>query len=277
MPEEERIRGRYILPKIKDMILLFPGNEKLLGEDTVLLDTAMGYGLDIAQVKLWFPGAEAWGIDLKIDMNNEIKDGFEGDRFTYGRARQVVREALGEDALLRCHVEQGDALNLRFEPDYFKRVLSNGLIHHLPREDRKKSFEEAYRVMQSGGVFAIASGYGVGLDPLMGLKGEYEWDKIKTYTYEGNKRKRIKPKDPDARARFLEDLRKRCRKYGIHPEEHEWRKIEQIAGCPRAFNIRELTPETVCADLKSAGFDASYHIETPGHNVVRFFWAYAKK
>jgi ubiquinone/menaquinone biosynthesis C-methylase UbiE len=50
---------------------------------------------------------------------------------------------------LKPVVAEGDAENLLFDDEIFDLVFSNGVLHHTP--DIKKSFEEAYRVLKSGG------------------------------------------------------------------------------------------------------------------------------
>jgi SAM-dependent methyltransferase len=291
MPEKKRVGGKTFEPQIDKWLpefeRFFGGKLKLFGNDSVVLDTAMGYGVDISWLKKEFPGLIAYGIDLNIRLDDKNQGKYE---FSYSDARDVVEEALGRDVLPECKVYHGDALMLDgpligledeilrgFPLDslgYFTRVLSIGLIHHLERPDRIKSFRQAYRVMRERGVLLVVSLSGEGLEPFTDLKGEYEMIEEPKTLYGRPKLRRGEKK------RLGEDLDLICERLGINPKENDKKRFEQIATSPFGFNVAELKPKYVKEDLESAGFKdviVPASIKVPGYNVCRELYGIAIK
>jgi ubiquinone/menaquinone biosynthesis C-methylase UbiE len=51
--------------------------------------------------------------------------------------------------------DQGMAFDLPYDSDSFDRVLSSLVIHHLTAEDKQRAFDEAFRVLKSGGELLV--------------------------------------------------------------------------------------------------------------------------
>jgi ubiquinone/menaquinone biosynthesis C-methylase UbiE len=66
------------------------------------------------------------------------------------RARHEIDRAGLTGAI---HVQQADACALPFPDDSFEAVISNSLIHHLPR--RRDALSEMIRVLRSGGLLFV--------------------------------------------------------------------------------------------------------------------------
>lgn len=52
-------------------------------------------------------------------------------------------------------LDQGMAFDLPYDSDSFDRVLSSLVIHHLTAEDKQRAFDEAFRVLKSGGELLV--------------------------------------------------------------------------------------------------------------------------
>lgn len=143
----KRIHGRCVEPQIQNIKLPF-GNLIVPNNATEFnyLDTVTGYGCDIALIRKLFDEREIKGDVFGIDLNY-------GKEYYHENARDIVKKSLGDGTLFdRCKVSQGNALSLSFIDDLFERVSSIALIHHFSREERRKHFQEAYRVLKDGGI-----------------------------------------------------------------------------------------------------------------------------
>lgn len=144
--------GRSIAPKIVNIRNPFEPQRRLFDSTTRVLDLAMGYGVDIAQVKAWYPEAACVGIDSRLRVDEKIwEDGFS---FSYGMARHVVRSCFGADVLPGCKVFPADALRCPIKAE-FAVVLCLGLLHQLTKPDMRRVLTEAYCLLVPGGVLCL--------------------------------------------------------------------------------------------------------------------------
>lgn len=97
-----------------------------------VLDVGCGQGIDLCELGL--AGARVTGIDL-TPRHIEL-------------ARLHAQQA-GIDA----DIVEGDAEQLPFESDSFDRVVSNGVLHHMP--DIEAALREIRRVLRPGGRFTV--------------------------------------------------------------------------------------------------------------------------
>lgn len=102
-----------------------------------ILDVACGTGRSLKMLRATFPKASLFGVDLSP---------------TYLRkANQLLIESAGElPQLIRANGE-----NLPYLDDYFSAVTNVFLFHELPPNARQNMIQEAFRVLQPGGIFVI--------------------------------------------------------------------------------------------------------------------------
>lgn len=108
-------------------------NDELLGLLPVVIEAPAldnGCGTGILLPDLMRRCAEVSAVDLSPDM--------------LAQARQ---RAPGAD------LREGDLEALPFPAGHFRTVICRGSLHHVP--SRRKAFEEAYRVLRPGGLFAL--------------------------------------------------------------------------------------------------------------------------
>ena len=239
----------------------------------------MGYGCDISQIKLWYPGSEVHGIDKNIVMTDDVRE--KGINYTYGRAKEVVKEGLGKDMLGECNFDQGDAMDLgRYPKDRFNHVISFSLIHHLDEEDRERVFSEAYKVLDGGGVLNAGGISGELLEPFVHIKGRYDWDKVAETRYQGTERVKNPNMDPELRRQSLSDIDMVCEDMGLDPTEHDKSKVEMVAGIPSSFRITGLTPEKTEALLRNIGYRnvlIKDYSQSSHFNIVSYLKIFAEK
>lgn len=102
-----------------------------------VLDLGCGTGTLTLLVKRLHPGAEVLGVDA--------------DPRALESARRKA-EKLG----LTVGLQRGMASRLPYPEDFFGRVVSSLLFHHLPRETRRATLSEALRVLRPGGNLHVA-------------------------------------------------------------------------------------------------------------------------
>lgn len=66
-----------------------------------------------------------------------------------------ARKKLGERGLYIV----SDVANLPFKPEVFEGVMSMHTIHHLPREDHAKAYQELYRVLAPNSTAVVVNGW----------------------------------------------------------------------------------------------------------------------
>ena len=96
-----------------------------LGRDSKVLEVGCGTGNYILALER-LAGSRCWGIDLSQGMLAKAGARSGGVHFQLGRAEDIS-----------------------FPSDFFDLVFSVDVIHHV--EDRPACFQEAYRVLASGG------------------------------------------------------------------------------------------------------------------------------
>jgi ubiquinone/menaquinone biosynthesis C-methylase UbiE len=118
--------------------ILAPLKKALVGmPQTRILDIACGTGRTLKMLRSALPDASLYGVDLSPAYLR--------------KANQLLSEVRGElPQLLQANVEE-----LPFLEGYFQAVSSVFMFHELPPEARQKAIEEAYRVLQPGGMFVI--------------------------------------------------------------------------------------------------------------------------
>jgi ubiquinone/menaquinone biosynthesis C-methylase UbiE len=97
-----------------------------------VLDLGCGTGTLTLQLKQHQPAAEVIGLD--------------GDPIVLEIARNKSTE-VGVD----IQWKEGMAFRLPYPSNYFDRVVSCLMIHHLTKEDKVRAFREVYRVLKPGG------------------------------------------------------------------------------------------------------------------------------
>ena len=70
-------------------------------------------------------------------------------------ALREARKKLGERGLFVVT----DVANLPFKTDVFEGVMSMHTIHHLPRKDHRRAYQELYRVTQPGHTAVVVNGW----------------------------------------------------------------------------------------------------------------------
>jgi len=119
-----------------------------------VLDLGCGTGTLAVMAKLAQPSAEVSGLDADPDMLKVAK---------YKSTLQKVS----------VNFDIGFTNNLPYPDEYFDRVLSSIMIHHLKTPDKIKTSQEVYRVLKPGGQLHIIdfgkpiTWYGKLLGPLL--------------------------------------------------------------------------------------------------------------
>ena len=108
-----------------------------IGKDKRILDIGCGTATLTILIKKSHPDAEVIGLD--------------GDPKILEIARSKVRES-GFDIAL----DTGMAFELPYPDQYFDRVFSSLMLHHLTREDKKRTLKEVFRVLKPGGELHVA-------------------------------------------------------------------------------------------------------------------------
>ena len=103
-----------------------------IGKDKKILDLGCGTATLTIMIKKSHPDAIVIGLD--------------GDPKILEIARSKVSES-GFDIAL----DTGMAFELPYPDHYFDRVFSSLMLHHLSRENKKRTFKEVFRVLKPGG------------------------------------------------------------------------------------------------------------------------------
>lgn len=114
-----------------------------------VLDLGCGTGTLALLIKKSHPEVQVYGIDA--------------DRKAIAIAKEKARKANAPVFFIK-----ESATHLSYEANSLDRVLSSLFFHHLKREDKVRAFQEAFRVLRSGGEIHIAD-WGKPQNPLMRL------------------------------------------------------------------------------------------------------------
>ena len=108
-----------------------------IGKDKRILDIGCGTATLTILIKKSHPDGEVIGLD--------------GDPKILEIARSKVSES-GFDIAL----DTGMAFELPYPDQYFDRVFSSLMFHHLTRENKKRTLKEVFRVLKPGGELHVA-------------------------------------------------------------------------------------------------------------------------
>ncbi|MBS0017070.1 MAG: class I SAM-dependent methyltransferase [Arthrospira sp. SH-MAG29] len=125
---------RRVLAPLKAVLQGFEG---VSARGLRVLDVACGTGRTLKFIRATFPKASLYGVDLSAAYLR--------------KANQLLSPIPGE--LPQLIQANGEALP--YQDNYFHGITSVFLFHELPPVARQKVIEEAYRVLQPGGVFVI--------------------------------------------------------------------------------------------------------------------------
>jgi ubiquinone/menaquinone biosynthesis C-methylase UbiE len=101
-----------------------------------VMDLGCGTGTLAIMAKQAQPQAEVFGLDVDPEM---LK----------------VAQAKKNQEKLEVKFDVGFTNNLPYPDDFFDRVLSSIMIHHLKKPDKEKTAQEIYRVLKPGGQLHI--------------------------------------------------------------------------------------------------------------------------
>lgn len=119
-----------------------------------ILDLGCGTGTLVIMIQRRQPAAEIIGLD--------------GDDQVLEIARQKAMQA----GLTAIRWDKGLADNLSYPADTFDKVVSSLMLHHLTLPDKRRAFQEVFRVLKPGGSFHIAD-FGQPHDGLMRFVARY--------------------------------------------------------------------------------------------------------
>ena len=113
-----------------------------IGPSHQVLDIGCGTGSLVVLIKRLYPDAGVVGLDP--------------DPKALARARRKV-----ERAGLSAQLDQGFSDELRYPDACFDRVFSSFMLHHLERDEKAKTLNEARRVLKTGGSLHVLDFGGV--------------------------------------------------------------------------------------------------------------------
>jgi len=114
-----------------------------------ILDMGCGTGTLTLLIKQTHPNVAVYGLDV----DPEVLD----------IARRKAEQS-GQDIIL----QQGTATCLPYPDGSFDRVFASLMLHHLSRQDKRRTLGEAFRVLRPGGELHVAD-FGKPHDPAMWL------------------------------------------------------------------------------------------------------------
>lgn len=112
-----------------------------------VLDLGCGTALLALLIKKTYRGARVFGIDADP------------------RILEIARAKINKVGL-EIALVQGLAYELPYPPDFFDRVLSSLVFHHLSSENKRRVANELFRVLRPGGEVHIAD-WGEAQNPMM--------------------------------------------------------------------------------------------------------------
>ena len=135
----DAMRRRILAPLKMGLEKLFFGQnlDAIAPQKLRVLDIACGTGRTLKFIRATLQKASIYGIDFSVAY---LK-----------KANKLLSEDLGELPYLL----QANAENLPFRENYFQGITCVFTFHELPPMVRQKVLEEAFRVIQPGGVFII--------------------------------------------------------------------------------------------------------------------------
>ncbi len=119
-----------------------------------ILDLGCGTGTLVIMFQQRQPAAEMVGLD--------------GDDQVLEIARQKAKQA----GLTTIRWDKGLANDLPYPVDSFDKVVSSLMLHHLTLPDKRRAFQEVFRVLKPGGSFHIAD-FGPPHDGVMRFVARY--------------------------------------------------------------------------------------------------------
>lgn len=131
--------------KFRDSLLDRIGTIRPWQGNESTLDVGCGRGLMAIGAAHRTPEGRATGIDLwQADLSGNS-------------AQAAMDNAALEGVQGRVRIDTGDAVRLPYDAESFQVVVSRWVVHNIPfPEDRARALDEMWRVLEPGGVLAIA-------------------------------------------------------------------------------------------------------------------------
>lgn len=108
-----------------------------LQQKETIMDLACGTGTLALLIQQSQPGVQVIGVDADPEILS------------------IAMEKIKETQVNNITFEEGFSYKLPFSNNLFHHIFTSLFIHHLTLEMKKKTFEEVYRTLKSGGQFHI--------------------------------------------------------------------------------------------------------------------------
>ena len=108
-----------------------------LQPNETIMDLACGTGTLALLIQQSQPGVQVIGVDADPEILS------------------IAKEKIKETQVNNITFEEGFSDKLPFSNNLFHHIFTSLFIHHLTLEIKKKTFEEVYRTLKSGGQFHI--------------------------------------------------------------------------------------------------------------------------
>ncbi len=108
-------------------------------DNQTILEVACGTGIVFKQIVELNPNGENYGIDLSPDMLKKAK------------------KSLKKKTKANFNLQEGNALDLKFETNFADILINNFMIDLMPVETFDKIADEFYRVIKPNGVAVIST------------------------------------------------------------------------------------------------------------------------